>query len=150
MGQGLTGGKEECRLLVGKKPRFTLTKGTSEKPPRVRVVFEGAFGINDPDNLKFCCWRRCIAYGQYAEEMKKADVGSLVLVKGWISSEAKKDENGKPIIENGNIVKVETIVCTGVDGYLEVLMRDKVQKNENQLRFGENGENQVSQVEQTV
>lgn len=136
--KGLTGGKENCDILIGKKPRFSLTT-----QGKIKVNFDGAFGINDAENLKFPTWRHCVAYGEKAENLRTAIVGSLVRVYGFIETEGKRDENGKPIIENGQIQKQETLICLNT----ELIQRDGVGKTESQLRFGEK---EQSQVEQTV
>jgi hypothetical protein len=135
--RGITEGTENCRLLIGKKPRFDLTT-----QGKIRVKFDGAFGINEPENLKYATWRHCIAYGDKAENLRTAIVGSLVRVYGFIETEGKRDEFGKLIIENGQIVKVETLICLNT----ELLQKDKVKSNEEQMRFEDNQGIEVGQT----
>lgn len=117
--KGLTEIWEQARGFVGRAPRHDTTiRG------KKRVRFELGCGVDEPDRLKYCTWRYCIAYGDIADELSNIMVGSYILVRGWLSTEAVLDDAGKPRIENEKVIRREHLVCT----YAKVMDRKAIQE----------------------
>lgn len=125
--QGLTGGREQCRILLGKEPIFDNTKDGL-----LRVKFDGAFGINDPERLKFATWRHCIAYAKQAENIKGAHTGTLVSVSGWIATESDRDEQGNPVLIDEKPKLKEWLICLKA----EIVPDDTWKNKEKQIPLG--------------
>jgi hypothetical protein len=128
--KGLTGCTESVRLLVGHNPDWGITKNQ-----KVKVEFDGAFGEENIERLKFPTWRHCVAYGLIAENMRGAMKGSLIKVFGWLETEGVKDMAGQPIVEDGGYKKREVIVCLEIK---QLNKADYLKKQSNQL-FGFEG-----------
>lgn len=121
--KGLTGIKEQAVGLIGRKPKFDKT--LDGKP---RVYFELGIGIEDSENLKYCTWRHCIAYGDNSLKLENADIGTRVAVWGWVTTEAVRDEYGKPVIENEKVVKREYLIAFKYDKAVQILDYQKLQE----------------------
>lgn len=117
--KGLTEIWEQARGFIGRAPRRDVTSTGKN-----RINFELGCGTDDPENLKYCTWRHCIAYGSIADELSNIMVGSYILVRGWVSTEAEFDENGKVRIENEKVIRREKLVCT----FAKVIDRQAIQE----------------------
>lgn len=106
--RGLTGIEERARGFVGgvQSIKFYYV-GTG----RACLRFDISCNKPDAEKLKFTIWRHCVVYGEMAEDFKNIRPGDLVAVRGWLELEARRDDYGRPIVEDGQIVKRETLIC---------------------------------------
>lgn len=104
--KGITGISETARGFLGRNPQVDKTK----KDGKTRIRFQIACGHNQPERYKYAIWRYCIAYGDVADGLTDIRKGSLVKVRGWLTCEVVRDDNGFPVIHDGVPEKREYLI----------------------------------------
>lgn len=100
--KGLTGIREEARGFVGSKPPPIYDSTKNDRP---RIRFNIACGQNKEEAGKYTTWRYCIGYDAVAQILKNLQIGDLVKVSGWITTECLKDDYYKPITDSDGRTK---------------------------------------------
>lgn len=103
--KGLTSCDETIRGFLGQNPRYDMTANG-----RLRLRFQAACTPNDEAHYKFPIWRNVVLYDELAQAMSKIKKGSYVQISGWLTKEAKRDENGRIFYKDGEIVNVEILI----------------------------------------
>ena len=106
---GLTGAEENIKGHVGINP--CMRKTGDGKPV---FLFDISWGVNDISKRRFNTWRHCLAYGNYAEQLKDVKKGDYIKVNGWITSNPVYDNDGELVYVNSKPVTKEYLIITSV------------------------------------
>lgn len=105
--KGLTGCKELIRGFVGGRASIKYGQTMFGK---AFVKFDLSFGENNPEKNKYPTWRHCAGYGDVVDKVKGLEPGTYIRVAGWPVTEAVMDEYRKPVMVDGRLRLVESLV----------------------------------------